>query len=68
MGQIETLGKIMSSDADRLKLECKKCGHSTEYGRRDAWTIFGMHATPHMIRRRAKCIKCGERTLISVTA
>jgi hypothetical protein len=67
MGQIETLGRIMNSDTDRLRLECKKCGHAVEYARRDAWTIWGMHATPHTIRRRAKCIACGERNLIRVT-
>jgi DNA-directed RNA polymerase subunit RPC12/RpoP len=67
MGQIETLGRMMNSDADRLKLECQACGHKTEYARRDAWTIWGMNATPHSIRKRAKCIRCGERVLISVT-
>jgi hypothetical protein len=67
MGQIETLGRMMNSDTDRLRLECTKCRHAVEYARRDAWTIFGMHATPHMIRKRAKCIRCGERNLISVT-
>jgi DNA-directed RNA polymerase subunit RPC12/RpoP len=66
MGQIETLGRIMESAADTLKLECKACGHKTAYARQDAWTIFGMHATPHSIRRRAKCIQCGERALINV--
>jgi DNA-directed RNA polymerase subunit RPC12/RpoP len=67
MGQIETLGEIMGSDANRLKLECRSCGHKTSYARQDAWRIWGMHATPHSIRRRAKCILCGERILISVT-
>lgn len=67
MGQIETLAKIMGSDADTLKLKCDACGHRAEYARRDAWQIWGMRATPHSIRRRAKCILCGERTLISVT-
>jgi DNA-directed RNA polymerase subunit RPC12/RpoP len=67
MAQIETLGRIMNSDTDTLKLECKSCGHKTEYARRDAWTIWGMNATPHMIRKRAKCIQCGERALISVS-
>ena len=67
MGQIETLGRIMESEADRLKLACDACGHKTEYARRDAWRIFGMQATPHTIRKRAKCIQCGERARISVT-
>jgi peptide subunit release factor 1 (eRF1) len=67
MGQIETLGVILGSDTDRLKLECNNCGHKTSYARQDAWKIWGMHSTPHSIRRRAKCILCGERTLISVT-
>ena len=63
MGQIETLGVILGSDTDRLKLDCKSCGHKTSYARQDAWKIWGMHS----IRRRAKCILCGERTLISAT-
>jgi len=67
MGQIETLAVILGSDTDRLKLECKSCGHKSSYARQDAWRIWGMNATPYSIRRRAKCILCGERTLISVT-
>jgi DNA-directed RNA polymerase subunit RPC12/RpoP len=67
MPTIETLGRIMNSDSDRLKVTCDTCGHASQYARRDAWAIWGMHATPHSIRRRAKCIACGERRMISVT-
>jgi hypothetical protein len=62
MGQIEMLGRIMESETDTLKLACGKCGHKVTYARQDAWKIWGMQATPHSIRRRAKCILCGERT------
>jgi hypothetical protein len=31
-----------------------------------AWKMFGMGATPHSIRRRAKCILCGERNLVAI--
>jgi ribosomal protein S14 len=67
MPQIETLGRIMNSDADRLRIECKRCGRVVEYGRREAWATWGMNATPHAIRRRARCSGCGERALLSVT-
>jgi hypothetical protein len=67
MPTIETLGRIMNSPSQRLKVRCDACGHASQYPRADAWAIWGMHATPHSIRRRAKCLICGERTLISVT-
>jgi DNA-directed RNA polymerase subunit RPC12/RpoP len=67
MPQIETLGRLMNSDTDRLQLACKQCGHVVEQSRREAWAVWGMQATPHTIRRRAKCAKCGERNLVSIT-
>jgi len=67
MPQIETLGRLMNSDTDRLRLACQKCGHLVEQPRREAWAVWGMQATPHAIRRRAKCANCGERNLVSVT-
>ena len=51
---------------DRLKLSCEACGHHAELTRKDAFVLFGADATPFMIRRRSKCLVCGERQRIKM--
>jgi ribosomal protein S27AE len=67
VGTPESLANQMNSESQRLRVTCGKCGHAAEFPRDAAWKMFGMHATPHMIRRRAKCGRCGDRTLIATT-
>jgi hypothetical protein len=57
----------MNSPSATLKLACEACGHHAELDRRTAFAIFGAAATPYAIRRRAKCIHCGERSRIGVS-
>jgi hypothetical protein len=66
VGTPESLANRMNSEADSLKLKCEACGHQAEFMRAAAWKMFGMGATPHSIRRRAKCILCGERNLVAI--
>jgi hypothetical protein len=67
MGTPESLANQMNSAVDKLRLRCGACGNQAEFARADAWKVFGMRASPHSIRRRAKCTLCGERNLIGVT-
>ena len=67
MGTPESLANQMNGTSNRLIIKCGACDHRAEYLRADAWRIWGMHATPHAIRRRAKCILCGERNRIAVS-
>jgi ribosomal protein S27AE len=67
MPPIETLQRVMRSAGSTLKLRCGKCGHEVEFSRKVAWRLFGMDATPHAIRKRARCGKCGDKALVSVT-
>lgn len=63
----ESLANKMNAANQRLFVKCGGCGHESSFIREDAWKTWGMHATPHSIRRRAKCVLCGERNLISVS-
>jgi len=65
MGMYETLSRVMQPK-DRLKLACEACGHRAELTRKEAFVLFGAEATPFMIRRRSKCVVCGERRRITV--
>jgi ribosomal protein S27AE len=67
MGTPESLANQMNVASQRLRISCGKCGHAIEYPRDAAWRIWGMHATPHSIRRRAKCSECGNRNLVAAT-
>ncbi len=53
--------------SDTLKRRRDACGHSTKWTRRHTVTLYGQHVATYMIRRRSKCIPCGERTRITVT-
>jgi hypothetical protein len=67
MGTPESLANQMNSEAQRLRITCGACGHAAEFPRAAAWKLFGMHATPYSIRRRARCIVCGDRRMIATT-
>jgi hypothetical protein len=62
----ETLGRVMLAANDTLKIECETCGHRVEWSRRDAFALFGLDASPFVVRRRSRCANCGERNRIAV--
>ena len=57
----ETLGRVMVAPTATLKLDCEACGHRRTYSRTQAFAIFGIDASPFVVRRRSVCAQCGER-------
>ena len=62
----ETLGRVMLAANVTLKIECERCGHRAEWRRQDAFAIFGVDASPFAVRRRSRCVECGETNRVAV--
>jgi hypothetical protein len=65
MTMFETLKKVMVSGST-LKIQCGRCGHVHAWPREDAFKAYGPDAAPYDVRRRSRCLQCGERRKISV--
>jgi hypothetical protein len=57
----ETIGRVMTSPGQTLKLRCGACGHRDEWDREKALAILGPDACPYLIRHRLVCGACHGR-------
>jgi hypothetical protein len=61
----ETLARAMLSPGAVLTLTCRACGRTATLSRREAFERFGSDASPYLVRRRARCGRCGERDRVA---
>ncbi|MGH7025674.1 MAG: hypothetical protein ACREEB_19100 [Caulobacteraceae bacterium] len=62
----ETLERVMTAQADTLKLRCAACGHQDEWTRDKALKTLGRDASPFILRHRLVCGECYARTGVEV--
>jgi len=57
----ERLANVLAKGASGIRFVCAQCGHTGSMEKALALKTFGGHATPHQIRARLRCSKCGGR-------
>ena len=57
----ETIGRVMTSDAQTLKMKYTACGHQDEWSREKALATLGPDACPYIVRHRLICGECYSR-------
>jgi hypothetical protein len=60
MAMFETLGKVMRSQSDTLKVECLNCGRRKTFTQAEAFKSFGPGAAPYDVRGKVRCTACGR--------
>ena len=63
----QTLARVMTRPGQTLKLRCGSCDHEAAWPRARAFAVLGADCSPHDVRRRVKCGRCGERLLLAVS-
>lgn len=59
MMMFQTLGRVMLSPVDTLKIECVACQHRAAWSQAEAFERLGPGATPYDVRARLRCSACG---------
>ncbi len=57
----ETIGRVMVSDTQTLKMKCTACGHQDEWSREKTLASLGADACPYTARHRLVCGHCYSR-------
>jgi hypothetical protein len=56
-----TIGRVMTTYDQTLKLRCTACGHEDEWTREKALATLGPDTCPNFVRHRIVCGRCYSR-------